>query len=171
VIKAPLFIIPGVTIKQQSIDAAIGHLHGEDADSDDVADAVELILLARALGIPTLELQASKTIEEQLERCFEIDGLAAAVRELYEAFREDIYCAIGNDVVAVVTRIAARVCSRRLAVLRSDAAFTLLRRDVPQLTEDMLDAVADENERYRNEVKSEEQGSVPPQDAPQELQE
>jgi len=167
-IKAPVFIVPGVTVKQQSIDAAIAHLHGEAVQSDDVTDAVELILLARAFGIPTLELQASKNIEEQLERSFKIDGLAAAVRGLYEAYSEDPYCLVGNDVVAVVARVAARVCSRRFAVLRSDPAFTLLRRDFPQLTEDILEAVADGLEKNGKEVKSEKQGSVPPKDSPQE---
>jgi hypothetical protein len=70
VIKAPKFIVPGVTIDQHSIDAAIAHLHGYNAPSSNVADAVKLILLARALGIPTLETIACRHIEEALERSF-----------------------------------------------------------------------------------------------------
>lgn len=161
--------MPGTTIKQQSVDTAIGHLHGEDFKSDDLTDAVELILLARAFGIPSLEVQASKTIEQQIEHSFKTIDLAAAVRELYEGFREEPQCAIGNDVVSVVTGMAARVCRKRMAVLRTDAAFMLLLKDFPQLALDILEAVADEDEGQGKEAKSEEQDSIIPQNSPQEL--
>jgi hypothetical protein len=168
-VKAPRFIVPGVTIKQHSIDAAIAHLHGYNAPGADVADAVELILLARAFEIPALQVIACGYIEKQLDRSFAIDGLADAVRELYEAFREDPYCAIGDDVVGIVISIAAKYCGRKWDVLRSDPAFKILCNDMPSLTMDILNAVADENERCMHgmEVKSEKQGTIPPQDSPQ----
>ena len=171
--KAPRFIVPGVTIKQHSIDAAIAHLHGYNAPDADVADAVELILLARAFEIPALQVIACGYIEKQLDRSFAIDGLADAVRELYEAFREDPYCAVGNDVVGVVIGIAARYCGRKWDVLRWDPAFKSLCNDSPSLTMDILNAVADENERSMHGmgVKVERQGTMPPQDSPQELAE
>lgn len=169
-IKAPKSIVPGVTIKQQSIDVAIKHFHGEEPQNYDVGDAVELILLAKAFEIPTLELQASKHIEQQIERSFNMDGLAAAIRELYEELREDPNCAIGNEVVVVVVEIVARVCRRRLTALRKDPAFLVLLKQFPRFGLDILAAVADEDEVYfyRNEIKTEEQGDIPLQDSPQE---
>jgi hypothetical protein len=169
-INAPKSLIPGVTIKELSIDVAISHVEGYDTHRVNVADAVELILFARAFGIPTLESMACDHIEKQLERSFKFDGLADAVRELYEGFREAPCYGIGNEVVEVVTGVAAKVCSRRLADLHSDPAFKLLRKDFPRLTDDMLDAiaVAEESERYGKQVKAEGRDSVRPQDSPQE---
>jgi hypothetical protein len=115
---------------------------------------------------------ACSHIEKQLERSFKVDGFADAIRGLYEGFSEDRRCDIGNEVVEVVTCVVARVCSRRLAVLQLDPAFRMLRRDIPRLTEAILDAlaVAEESERDKKQVmKAEEQDSVPPQDSPQEL--
>ena len=162
--KAPDYLVPGVTIKQQSIYTAIGHIEGSETPRVNVADAIELILFARAFRISTLEFMACNHIENQLERSFKFDGLADAVRGLYE-------CDTGNEVVRVVACVAARVCSRRWEMLRLDPAFMLLRRDFPQLMDDMMDAraVADESERYGKQVKAEEHDSVPPRDSPQEL--
>jgi hypothetical protein len=86
------------------------------------------------------------------------------VREFYGTYRQDPFCAVGNDVVGVVIGIAARCCRRRWVVLRSDPGFKLLCKDFPQLMEDILDAVADEDEKYGKEVKVEGQGTNPPQE-------
>jgi len=170
-IKAPRFLVPGVTIKQLSIDEAISHLHGYETHSVNVADAVELLLFARTFGIPTLKITARGHIEEQLERSFDSDGLADVVRELYAGIRDDTCCEIGNDVVKSVISIVARCCGRRWGTLRSDPAFKLLCNDFPALTMDILNAVADEDERRMHEkaVKAEEQGMILPQGSPQEL--
>ena len=58
-------------------------------------------------------------------------------------------------------------------MLRWDPAFKSLCNDSPSLTMDILNAVADENERSMHGmgVKVERQGTMPPQDSPQELAE
>lgn len=171
IIKAPKFISPGVTIKHQSIYTAINHIESYATPRLNVADAIELILFARAFRISTLEFMACDHIEKQLERYFKVDGFADAIRGLYEGFSEDRRRDIGDEVVEVVTCVVARVCSRSLAALRLDPAFRMLRRDVSRLTEAILDAlaVAEESERYGKQVKAEEQDFVAPQDSPQEL--
>jgi hypothetical protein len=167
VIKAPKFIVPGVTITQHSIDAAIAHLHGYNAPSGNAADAVELILLARAFGISTLEVIACGHIEKALERSFKVEGLADAVREFYGAYREDPFCDVGNDVVGVVIGVVARCCRKRWGILRAGPGFRLLCKDFPELMEDILDVVAEEDERGGKVVKAEEL----PQDSTQEFAE
>jgi hypothetical protein len=105
-------------------------------------------------------------VEEALERTLKTEGLADGIRELYDGLSDDPHCAVGNDVVEVVISIFARCCRKRWALLRTDAAFKLLCKDFPQLLMDILDVVADEDEK---QVKVEEKGSVPPQDSPREL--
>lgn len=138
--------MPGKAIRSKTAKIAIAYLQGEGIEDDTLLKNITpLLLIAKALGIPTLEKQLKSLLSEKLVRQFELvktDSqvleLIAALTELYGMFGGSE--AVGNEVVGVVASVVAGACESRLGFMKRVPEFDRLLRELPGLGADIIAA-------------------------------
>ena len=133
-----------MNVSFEVVQAAVASLHGNEIPDRSIAkNDVPLLLVARALGISSLEERVKKYLTQKLDRQFEfvasevqIIELVNALREMYSQLSGEV--AVGKEVVGIVTGSAALACCRKFATLKKSPEFMAMLKEVPQLAYDIL---------------------------------